>query len=383
MINSVSQEEAKLLTPYQIAAYLNDTGWHEDGVLGNVAQIWHRKEPKWSEFEIMQPLSQTLKDYHPRVKELIFCLSEFEGRKAQDVLKDISEFYSDVIRVRVIHDDVEGGTIPLSDGVLLIKKAKELLLSAAKSTFSKKKYFASGALSEELVRFVDQLRLGQTERGSYIVNLLAPIEAKIDKQEDISSTSVSRAVTKNLARSLHAIDESVERFKETRNLTAFDSAVEKGVSANLCDALIGLSGEALTRDVNISLSLSRSEPEEEELPLTYILKSDQLKYLEEASNYFKEIYILNDKTISGSVVKLSHLEGEEVGIAVITTDVNGFDRNVSVELPLDEYWRAHEAHGKSENVEVTGDLHISPRSAKLLNWRDFKVIGNQDLFEGN
>ncbi|MEJ2419760.1 MAG: hypothetical protein P8Y45_23120, partial [Exilibacterium sp.] len=244
-------------------------------------------------------------------------------------------------------------------------------------------YFSSGALSEELVGFVEQLRLGQTERGSYIVNLLAPIEARVGEQEEINTTSVSRAVTKNLARSLHAIDESVERFKQTKSLTAFDSAVDKGVSANLCDALIGLSGEALSRDVNISLSLSRSEPEEEELPLTYILKSNQLKYLEDASNYFKEIYIVNDKTILGAVVKLSHLDGEEVGVVVITMDVNGVDRSVSVELPLDEYWQAHRAHGKSENVEVTGDLHISPRSAKLLNWRDFKVIGNHDLFEGD
>ncbi|TOO51119.1 hypothetical protein CGH34_25850, partial [Vibrio parahaemolyticus] len=123
------------------------------------------------------------------------------------VLKEIESFYSDSVKIRVVHSDVEEGTIPIEDGVLLIEKSRDLLAATTLSTFSKKAYF-TGQRNTEAQNFIKQLRLGQTEVGSFIVNLIAPIPETINSQLDQDEMSVTRAVTNNLSRSLVALEKA-------------------------------------------------------------------------------------------------------------------------------------------------------------------------------
>lgn len=379
MITELQLESIKSITPNQLSRYLSSTDWREDGNIRDIAAIWHRHEKDLYEFEIIQPLRIDLKDYKQRVYDLINLLSEFERREFIDIANDINNSQADIIKIRVVHNDVESGTIPLNDGVLLIEKAKELLLSVAKSTFSKRKYFSGDKLSEELSDVIDSMRLGQTEYGSYVVNIISPIGGQENEQEELIKGSVARAVSDALAKSLNAIDESVEEYKRTQNISSFDAAVEKGVSANLCDALVGLSGESHARDVHITLSLSKAEEVIGDLKLTHTFKTNNIPYLETASDYYKERYVLNNQTVSGLIVKLFHMETEETGTITIDSLVNGAKKNVSVELSIDDYWEAHNAHKKVESVECFGDLYVSPKSAKLLKASNFKVLRNEDI----
>lgn len=367
------------LKPDSIANYLRSSGWTESSLDENIS-LWHRPEEEFESFELLQPLTKKFRDYSQRVFELVENLTNFEKRAFEEVLDELSNFHADVVKIRVSHDDVESGSIPLDDGVRLFEKTRELFVSIAKSTFSKKKYFGGGKLSEEIANFLDTIRLGQTERGSYIVNLIAPIELIPQDQNDFDKVSVTRSVTKTLARSLTAIDSSINDFKSTNSLTAFDSAVEKGVSANLCDAILGLSGDKRSRNINISISLSQTEELSEEIKLTHRFEVDALPYLEKASEYYKDNYVIPNKTISGLVIKLTHEPNEDSGTVVIDAIVNDRQKNVTVELPIDEYWQSHRAHKRQQPVEVTGDLHVTQKTAKLLDGRNFKAFGDNDLF---
>ena len=129
-------EIIKSLRPNQIVAYLTSQNWREDGHIGKNSSVWHRKENEYYDFEIIQPLRNDLKDYVQRTYDLIEVLSKFENRPIRGIVDDLINFHADVIKIRVIHDDVENGSIPLNDGVLLIEKAKELLTSVTKSTFN-------------------------------------------------------------------------------------------------------------------------------------------------------------------------------------------------------------------------------------------------------
>jgi hypothetical protein len=178
MISSSQINSIKSLQPNQLNSYLSYSGWFVDGSINDIAQIWHRKESEFESFEIIQPSTKEIKDYNQRVYDLIEVLAEFENRSISGVINDLSNFFADVIKVRVIHEDVKEGSIPLNDGVLLFEKAKELMVSAVKSTYSKRKYFGGGKLADEIVNFLEKMRLGQTEHGSYVVNLIAPIMYK-------------------------------------------------------------------------------------------------------------------------------------------------------------------------------------------------------------
>jgi hypothetical protein len=190
---TISQLNAiKTLLPNQLSEYLMSRGWTEDGKLGEVATIWHRKEDEYQNFEILQPLTNGLKDYPQRVYDLIEVLSEFEQRAFFDVVNSLNNFHEGVIKIKVIHEDVEKGSIPLNDGVLLFEKAKELLVSVVRSTYNKRKYFSGGNLPEEITEFIESMRLGQTEHGSYVVNLIAPMSDQEKGPQELSKVTVSR-----------------------------------------------------------------------------------------------------------------------------------------------------------------------------------------------
>lgn len=381
MITSSQLNTIKTLLPSQLSAYLAHQGWFEDGELGEIVTIWHRNENEYLDFEILQPKTTDIKDYHQRVCDLVEVLSEFEQRAIDGIVNDLNNFYADVIKIRVIHDDVEGGSIPLNDGVLLFEKAKELLVSVVRSTYNKRKYFSGGKLTEDIAEYLSNMRLGQTEHGSYIVNLIAPIIHKDGEQEDLVKTSVTRAITENLSRSLTAIDNAIEEYKRTQSTNSFDGAVDNGVSANLCDALIGISGETKDRDIRVVVSLSAVEESIDGAKLEHKFDSTSVPYLQIASDYYKEKYVLYDQVVYGLVTKLSHEEEEDVGTVTIEATVNDVDKSVSIELSIEEYWQAHRAHKKLQVVECLGDLHVTPRSARLVNTKEFRVYDNQDMFD--
>lgn len=379
MIDSSLKETIKSLRPNQMLAYLTSEGWREDGCINDTASVWHRTENQYHDFEIIQPLKYDLKDYVQRVYDLITVLSEFENRALRDIVDDLSNFHADVIKIRVVHDDVENGSIPLNDGVLLVEKAKELLMSVAKSTFSKRRHFTGGA-SQQVTDFVDKLRLGQTEVGSYIVNLIMPVDKTPNKQDDMTEVSLTRSVTRTLARSLTAIDTSLESYKNTHDNQSFEPAVQKGVSANLCDALVGLTGENHTRNVNVTISLSRTDNEYQDMRLQHSFASNVVPYLQQASDYYKEKYTIQGYTACGQVTVLKHEPNEEIGIVTVASMVNGREKHITFELPACEYWQAHRAHRENKVVECHGDLTVSPRSANLLNVTGFRVVGSVNLF---
>jgi hypothetical protein len=382
MKNDTVLTAIKSLLPNQLHSYLSAQNWVEDGSIGTIATIWHRNESEYHDYEIVQPKTTDLKDYHQRVYDLVNILADFEGRSLGDLADDLSHFHADVIKIRVVHDDVGDGSIPINDGVLLFDKARELLTSVVKATFTKRSYFGGGGVSAEITEYLDTLRFGQTEVGSYVVNLIAPVEQLSPDHIDQLDVSLTRHVTSTLANSLTAIGESIDQYKKTGSKQCFDTAVPKGASANLCDALIGLSGESKQRNVNISITLSKADNHNQDLPLVHRFSSDLVPYLQEASEYYRGSYDEAGYMVTGIVTSLKHEENDVVGTVMVQSIVNGMLKSVSFELPMIEYWEAHQAHKQHYTVECVGDLHVTPRSAKLLNAKEFRVFGGtKDMFD--
>ena len=145
--------------------------------------------------------------------------------------------------------------------------------------------------------------------------------------------------------------------------------------------MIGLSGDHKSRDVEISISLSKTEVSEIDTHFKYSLSNSSVQYLEKASDYLKENFVINNVTITGMVKKLDRAPGEEIGIVSVLSFVGGRERSVSFELGPHEYLEAIHAHENKQVVVYKGDVYISPRSTKLINGHDFRVYGNASLFE--
>lgn len=363
-----------------LSDYLLSKGWENDGRIGETAIVWHRPEEHFFDFEILHPINKKSLDYFQRLAEVLSILSRFEKRQPFEVFNEIINFNFDVVRIRVENTDVEGGSIPLDDGVLLFEKAKELLVSSTLSTFTKKSFF-SGSRSNIVQDFLNTLRFGQTEHGSYVVNVIAPVSNLPGNELPETESSITRAVSNNLANSLTAITRALDKYETTQNLIAFDEAVLDGVSANLCDALIGISGVNENRDIEVSINLAPAEKDNQESIKKHRFTSEKIPVLKTASNFYKGNYTLSDYNAIGLVVRLDHKPEEELGSIRINCNVNGVAKNISVQLILDQYWEAVRAHEDDIYISINGNLCVTPRSANLLEPKDFKVLGKYDLFD--
>ena len=116
-MNPLDLEQLQSIQPTQLKSYLSNNQWIEDGKLGTFATIWHRKSIDEYEYEVLLPENTELQDYSRRILDAIESIAGYENRKVVSVLKDIANYFSDLVSIRVVHSDVEGGTIPLEDGV--------------------------------------------------------------------------------------------------------------------------------------------------------------------------------------------------------------------------------------------------------------------------
>lgn len=365
------------ITVEQLQAYLRSKQWHEDGKIRSVATIWHRLDDEDS--EILVPW-RSARDYSPRIRHALLSLAAYEKRIVSDVAKDVRRILSNVITVRIIHDDTSDGTIPINDGVLLIAKAKELLSAAAQSVYTKRKQF-TGAVPREAKEYLDTLLLGQTEVGSYIVNVIAPTQPVADENNAGTAEAVAlgQVVTMNLVSSLEALERASATFEKDGDLKAFDVAVRSGASSNMCDALLGFSGEKHHREFEITVS-GASVPMFESEPRKFTFDTHHVELLEKVSEYYKDDYVLPQRRLVGYITKLSRPKDETSGTIVIDSTLGEIERKVRIELEGDDYHMAVLAHDNSKLVRVEGDVHVKSKSAQLLNPVNFGVVENEDLF---
>lgn len=373
--NRLDQRESKV-TVEQLHAYLRSKQWHEDGKIRNVATIWHRSDDE--ESEIVVP-GTSARDYLPRIREALLLLADYEKRVVSDITKDVRRILSNIMTVRIIHDDTRNGTIPINDGVLLIAKAKELLSATAQSIYAKRKQF-NGAIPKEAREYLDTLLLGQTEVGSYVVNVIAPTQSTVDVNSRTADTiPLGQVVAMNLVTSLEALEDASTAYEKNGDLKAFDIAVRSGASSNMCDALLGFSGERHHREFEITVT-GTSVPMFANEPRKFTFNTHHVELLEKVSNYYKDDYVLPQRKVIGHITKLSRPKEKTSGTIVIDSTLNEVKRKISIELGEDDYHMAVLAHDHSKLIRVEGDIHVKSKSAKLLNPANFGVIENEDLF---
>lgn len=358
------------VTVAQIEAYLQQKQWYVDGDIRKIATIWHRRQDEDAEVVLPQP---TARDFHQRLKGALTTIASYEKREVSDLLRDIKRLFANFITVRVIHADTKDGTIPISDGVLLVTKAKDLLSAAAQSVFVKRKHY-TGSTPREAKDYLETLRLGQTEVGSYVVNVIAPLqESSMDGPATAEAIPLAQAITLNLVTGLEALTKANEIYEEQGDLRVFDDAVLSGASANMCDALLGFSGAQNNREFEVTVTAAASPLFDSE-PRKFAFGAPQVAVLQKASGYYKDDYVLPQRQLLGYITKLSRPKDETSGTITVDAEVNGVERKVKVALMGEDYHMAVLAHYDGKVVRVDGDVRVKAKAAELLNPSNFGVI---------
>ena len=348
------------ISPEAIIAYARGEGWTRLEPYGDYSDVYVADNLP----EIILPRTQRLGDYADVVARLIKVFADATHRDELSLYRDLVTADRDVVRVRV------DGSLSVDRGIGLVAGARNMLLAAAYSLRQPQSVYAR--TTKEANDLVNRVRLGQTEQGSFVVTLLTPaiptpLQAMPPDPDD-RNAPIERRMTKRLAEALIATHAAVQSRIEDEG-RAFHSAVDKGVSANLCEALTELIGPFSTLDVGITWARTRLMPWMIGSPRVVRFSRADSSILSEAARTFREHEPRLGIKLSGIVPRLNRQEMEDAGTISLRTSIDDRPRSVKVFLRQADYERAIRAHRDKTSIVLRGDLERVGERWHLLGAR--------------
>jgi len=366
------------LAPSEVERYLTAAQWREVHREEETVSIWEHSDVSNGKYRVWLPLNAEFADYGTAVGRLIKTLALAEDRSQLQILEDLNTVaVGDVIRASTWDElDRTSSTIPIVDGLFLLRRVYGMARSAASATVEKKPVFPSRS-SNQVVEYLQHLRLGQTERGSYLVKLISPIpppKPLVDRL--FADEPFGRQVVISLVKSLTALQRTAgDAYRRGRFVfEPFQESVPEGVSANLCEAVAGTDEEEShfrPLEISISWSYALAAPTDA-ITRTIPFGTNLMPYIAEAARKFRE---LNPQIIAlrGYVTVLHRDPGGPPGDIRIVGPVDGKTRSVRVTLEKPDYDIAIAAHQNQFEIACEGTLAKEGPYYVLHEPRNFRI----------
>ena len=293
------------ITPTALTHFAVELGWSELGPYGDHSTVYSAAGLP----EIILPRTRELGDYSRVVARLIDVFASIDNRDTLEVYRDLVTADRDVVRVRVTEGD---GSLPVARGADLIARARDMLIATACSLNNPQAVYRR--VTKEATDLVNQVRLGQTEQGSYVVVLHTPVVVArtptlLEDPKD-GFAPPHRRMTRRLTEALTTTREVLERGHLTSAGEAMESAIRRGVSANLCESLVELIGAFSSLDIRVTWAMTR--PERSRGKAIRFFEPD-VQHLDAASRLLREFEPQPNAQLVGAVVRLRRAESEPDG----------------------------------------------------------------------
>jgi hypothetical protein len=350
-------EALRAISPAALSAFARSEGWLRTDAYGAHADVYAGgKRP-----EIILPRTIRLADYPAAVSRLIGIFAKESGRDELGIYRDLAGADRDVVRVGAPRGD-EDGSVALDAGVNIVVHARDMLLAAACAARAPQRFYRAGA-NKEAIDYMRRVKLGQTEHGSFVVTLLAPVPPLLQPPLDPSwmdfdDEPMERKVTRRLMDALEASRSAAEKAL-AGDAAAFENAVASGVSANLCEAVATIIEQS--NGVDIGLTWARTRPAPEMVRRVSFSGSDA-EILKEAARMFRLKHPKPDETLFATVHKLKRDQEEIEGVVTLRAMIDDKSQSVTAVLDQANYSIAIQAHKSRTPVIVKGDLeHVGHR----------------------
>lgn len=364
-------EALRAVTPTALSTYARAAGWS-----------MHERYRKHSDVyvcegrpDIIIPRTERLGDYASIVAGMIETFAQVAEQDELTIYRLLTTADRDVVSLRVAESD--DGSVKLNDGADLIGGARDLLLSVACSLRNPRGVYRAGA-NHDATDLLKDMRLGQTDRGSFVVTLLTPVippamSASSPASEDLNAPK-ERQLTRRLAQAANAAREMVERMAVGQR-DAVGESVASGVSANLCEALVRIIEPFTTLDVGVTWAQTRPMAAPEN---TVPFGRADAALLKEAARSLRDRTPRSGVRVYGVIRLLKRDPTTGDGTIHLAADIDGQCRSVSAVLDSEDYERAVLAHGDNALVILSGDLDRLGQRWRLLNPQLENVISDSD-----
>lgn len=365
-------EAIQTLRPLEVTAYLRSKGWIQQAP-SNKASVWIKD----NEFEAVVPLDQAMRDYALRMGDILHTLAAVENRSQTEIYADLLTTFADVVRIRIDDPEQLDGTLPIEAHAQIAQKTRDLLLAAACSATEHRPVWHTKKPTQA-VEQVRKIRIGQSERGSYIVTVISRVSPALQSPNNgqlfETEPPFERRVIQTLASSLDALNNAAATAAMSGEFASFEESVAQGVSANLCDAVAGIWGDDNgQRNLEFTFSWSPARAVDPHIPSKVKFAADRIPFIREASRVMKDRTPVGDFELEGAVVRLDRPEGQPAGKVTIMGQVDGKPKRVTLELEDAHYQVAIAAHAQERALRCIGSLVREGRGHVLLGPRDIAI----------
>jgi len=384
-MKAMIQDKAAIgsLQPLDMVSYLHAKGWQETDHVDDYSSTWTLPMRGGRGYEILLPLRASFADYAARMADALHVLAVAEDRSELDIIADLFATSADFVKIRSFVSGAEDGTIPLTAGVELVENASNLFTFAACAAVERRAIY-SNRRPQEVMDYVRGLRLGQTERGSYIVTIASPVPPYLSPTEsgmlfESKPAPFPRRVVLTLARSLRAMHAAAQRSAVTRDMEPWAAAVDNGISSNLCDAVVKLTGQGSHGNTEVNFVWSLHHPLEEAPPSRVSFTPDTIGYIAEASTWLRRNNPIIDTEIQGPVIELARSpmirdDDDNATSAVVLTIIDDKTRRVTLDLTDQSRDIAIRAFREKLSIKCSGTLVRSGRSYTLRSASELTII---------
>ena len=360
-----------------VHAYLSANGWRRaDALRRETADVYLCTEDDREAAFV--PASEEYGDYGIRIYQIAEQIGRVEGRRRQAVLADLSLAEWDLVRLR-LPTAYGDNTVRLADGAAVLEESKKLLLAAACSANRPRRMYRAGR-NRRATEYLDRVRLGQTEPGSFLINLLAPVAPDLGEQGTLlSEEPFERKVTRKLVSGLHASRRAMDRVNRgVGAIDEFESRLGEGISANLCQSVARLTEAGGGLEVSVSWAMTRPANGAPGRRAVVVFRPPDIAVLDEAARVLSDRQERTDEEVQGYVSRLTRDKTDPRGTAAIKAFVDG--RLVSVQAIFDsgDYREIARAHEARLSVSLEGDLHREGQRWHLRNPRGVTVLEDED-----
>lgn len=381
----VPRERASQISYRAMERYLSATGWKRFFAREGEMAIYRREARGLDEVTV--PEDTRFTDFADRMADAVVAIAEFEGRSPADVLQALLAPAADVIKVRVEETATADGTIGFKEGVRLFSGSKLALLATAHETVEPRSFYLRMGI-REAEDFLDGCRIGQTEFGSYVVNIICPLTVPVNDDDDqmglfdpseVAAGAFSRRVVTRFLQSVSYVVDTIERDRVGHLMRP--QAADPIVSGNFLEGLCEMQPAGENSLLHVSAEWARTYPAPERTPSLSVIPKKHFRTMEEVAKVLRPATGPRKVQLVGMVSSLMGKpsdEGVQGEIQLSFVDKEG-SAKARVFLSADDYQIACNAHRDGQYVTLSGVFHPGDRVGRISEPAGFKLL-NPSLF---
>lgn len=361
----------KKLSTERISKYLQLNGWK---LLGHVCdnKVWQFVTSDETE-SLLLPVDNSFMDYDYAMFRVISVMAEHEKVSIESLFSKLINPSSDILKWRIAANDTIIGAIPFISMENNIEFIKDILSSTCLDILSPSQYHAK-LYTKDVQNQISNYRFGQTEIGSYILNILCPLGYYQYELFDttIGELPLSRKINLHLISNINKLQRSAkEKSQKTR-----DSISEGKISVNFLKSLISLYNENKDAELSIKADWDLRVPVTEEIPSCVILNP---RFCEDIAVIAEEFTPKTEqnvvKSFYGKIVNIgAEAEIDDrvmVDIKVATIGENLKTITINASLNYSQYFSVVDTAFKTgSNVKVTG---LTTSTVKCIKVKDAAI----------